>query len=126
MAKILVVDDDAFTIMLVRQVLQQKEHEVIGAADGIEGMQKFASEAPDLLVVDLIMPKQDGITTIRQLRESSCGVPIIALSGGSPVVVEADWTDSFQLATLNGADATLKKPVLPSELVATVERLLAG
>jgi DNA-binding response OmpR family regulator len=48
------------------------------------------------------------------------------LSGGSPVVVEADWTDSFQLASTSGADATLKKPVLPSELMATVERLLAN
>ncbi|MBN1855600.1 MAG: response regulator transcription factor [Dehalococcoidia bacterium] len=114
--KILVVDDDSNTAKLVKLYLQKEGHTVLVASDGVEGL-KIAREAkPDLLVLDLMMPRMDGIEVCRTLRQES-DVAIIMLT--------ARTTDEDKLKGLDiGADDYVTKPFSPGELAARVRAIL--
>ena len=119
MAKILVIDDDAAMRKVVRRTLADARHEIIEAADGIEGFKSFRAETPAIVVTDIIMPEQEGIATIREMRAIRSDVVIIAMSGGG-----AGPGDLYlDIAKVFGADAVLPKPFRPAELLALVERL---
>jgi len=77
--KILVVDDDIRTIKLLRANLEVQGYAVLAAVDGVEAIQVFEMELPDLVILDIMMPKMDGFEVCQRLREWS-QVPIIMLS----------------------------------------------
>ena len=120
--KILVVDDDKDYIKFVRTVLTREDFDVISAMDGKEGLTKATTECPDLIILDVIMPEEDGWEICEKLR--SCveleKVPIVYLTSvDSPKSLymdhgafEADW------------DEYLTKPVSPKVLLTTVRKLL--
>src|SRR5229473_4525283 len=105
-ASILVVDDDPSTRFLMRTALEHKGLEVIEAADGIEGYQLFERHRPDLLLVDVMMPRMNGYELCRKLRSHahSAYVPIV-------VVTIADDMPSIARAYDAGATDFVAKPV---------------
>ena len=115
-ATILVVDDEAAVRRVLVMRLQLSGYRVICAEDGEQALEMFHNESPDLVVLDVMLPKLDGFAVCRRLRAESC-VPIIFLSA-----VEAI---SERVAGLDlGADDYLPKPFSPKELEARISTIL--
>lgn len=121
MPKILVIDDDASMRRMVERILVNAGHQVVEAANGVQGMRLFLTETPDIVVTDIIMPDQEGIQTIREMRAAGSKAGIIAMSGGGV----GDGSLYLALAGELGADAVLSKPFRPTELVELIEKLIA-
>jgi len=123
MVKVLVIDDDPALRRMVSQVLADAGHQVVEAGDGLEGMQKFQACHPQVVIADIIMPDQEGIQTICEIRAGKSNTAIIAVSGGGrsrsrTAEVYLDLAERF------GADAALAKPFRPAELLALIDGLL--
>jgi CheY-like chemotaxis protein len=87
MAKILVIDDDFIVRMTIVRLLEEAGHYVPAAKDGPRGMAMFRAGRPDLVITDMIMPEQEGIQTITQMRKTRPDAKIIAISGGAAASV---------------------------------------
>jgi DNA-binding response OmpR family regulator len=118
--KVLVIDDEPAVRYAVTRVLESNGFEVTTAPDGMRGMAQFRSWHPDLVITDLIMPEQEGMQTIKQIRQADAGVKILAISGGGRLVN----VDFLQVAKRLGADEILPKPFDATELLSTVRQLL--
>lgn len=114
--KILVVDDEMRMVRLVRTYLEGAGYDVVVAYDGAEALHVFRSEQPDLVVLDLMLPKIDGLDVAREMRRSG-NVPIIMLTARAE---ESDRLVGLEL----GADDYVVKPFSPRELVARVRAVL--
>lgn len=110
--KILVVDDEPAMVGALGALLGQAGHRIVAAYDGEEALQRFASDAPDLVLLDLAMPGLDGATVCARIRERS-EVPIIVVSG------ERERQATIELLDL-GADDYIRKPFRADELLARV------
>jgi two-component system, OmpR family, alkaline phosphatase synthesis response regulator PhoP len=115
--KVLVVDDEQSIVTLLQYNLQQAGFEVITANDGEEGMNKAVSEQPDLMILDLMLPKLDGIEVCKQLRQQKVMTPILMLTAKDD---EFDKVLGLEL----GADDYMTKPFSPREVVARVKAIL--
>jgi two-component system alkaline phosphatase synthesis response regulator PhoP len=115
-AKILVVDDEQSIIDLVTAYLCREGYEVHSALDGLTGLKAARALAPDLLVLDVMLPGMDGIELLAQLRRES-NVYVIMLTA------KAEETDKIIGLTV-GADDYLTKPFSPRELVARIKAAL--
>ena len=114
--KILVVDDEALLVKGIRFNLQQDGYEVITGCDGVEAVELAQSQKPDLIVLDVMMPRMDGLTACSKIREFS-DVPIILLT--------AKTTDMDKLLGFDqGADDYLTKPFNILELKARIRAML--
>ena len=80
MKKILLVDDEAGIQMLYREEFEDAGYEVISAITGEEGLEKFRSESPDLVILDIQMPGMNGIETLRQMKMDNPDLPVILSS----------------------------------------------
>jgi two-component system KDP operon response regulator KdpE len=114
--KVLVADDDPLIQRLVRTHLDRAGYRVLLASDGEEALDVTAAEQPDLLVLDLMLPKLDGFEVCRRVREFSL-VPVVMLTGRGE---QADKLRGFDV----GADDYLTKPFAPPELLARVKAVL--
>jgi DNA-binding response OmpR family regulator len=119
MATILVIDDDPQMRRMIARTLSAKHHKVIEAKDGRDGLKQFRAHRPMLVITDLVMPGQEGIETIQELRREAPGVPILAISGGG----SGFWSYLEAAKQLGAADA-LAKPFLGAELIEAVDHLL--
>lgn len=115
--RILVVDDERPILTLLEYNLKQAGYEVITAGDGEEGLQKAETESPDLLVLDLMLPKMDGMDVCRTLRQKGVDTPIIMLTAKSD---ELEKILGLEL----GADDYMTKPFSPREVVARIKAVL--
>ncbi|MGM0369894.1 MAG: winged helix-turn-helix domain-containing protein [Bacillota bacterium] len=117
--KILVVDDEENIVKLVSYNLTQEGYEVIIANDGQDALTKAKQEKPDLMILDLMLPKVDGLDICRELRKNSntSELPIIILSAKEE---EIDKILGLEL----GADDYVTKPFSPRELIARVKAVL--
>ena len=79
MAKILVVDDEASIVTMLAYNLKKEGYDVVTAEDGEVALEKFESEKPDLLLLDIMMPKMDGYEVCRKIREKSNGDLLLCL-----------------------------------------------
>jgi two-component system OmpR family response regulator len=116
MAEILIVDDDQHIREVVRFALQKAGHVVREAGDGVVALRAIAEREPDLVVLDILMPEQDGLSTCRAIRARS-QLPIIFLSSRDE---ELDRVIGLEL----GGDDYMSKPFSPRELVARVAAVL--
>ncbi|MFW5688389.1 MAG: response regulator [Spirochaetota bacterium] len=116
MARILVVDDDKKTVATIALYLRNEGHTVLEAYDGGTAVERFRVEAPDLLILDLMLPGIDGIDIARLVRLDS-DVPVIMLTART---FEDDRLAGFAA----GADDYISKPFSPRELVARVNAVL--
>jgi len=115
--KILVVDDEPALVRLIEQVLSVKGYEVLKASNGQEALRLFFTHRPDLVILDVVMPRMDGWQTCSRIREVS-DVPIIILTGREKT------EDSVVRGLDYGADEYLIKPVGNRELLARVRAML--
>ena len=121
MAKILVVDDEEQVVTLMAEILSQDRHEVVTAATGKEGVEKYRAESFDLVITDLVMPEKSGLDLIMELRKSNPDIKVIAISGGGGIQGRFDY---LPIAKLIGASHVLKKPFQVAEIKAAVTAVL--
>jgi pilus assembly protein CpaE len=120
-AKILVVDDDPTVQRLLQYTLKQEGYDVVSASDGAEGFRLYGTEAPDLVLLDVMLPKLDGYQVAEKIRAEEAGsrhVPIIMLTAEREVEQKVRGLRA-------GADDYLIKPFHPAELLARIKSLLA-
>lgn len=117
---VLIADDDADIRELVGFRLEAAGCSVMRAADGEEALQLAGEKTPDVCVLDVMMPKLDGLGVTRRLRELSAteSVPVLLLTARTG---EDDFTEGIDA----GADDYLRKPFSPQELAARVEKVLS-
>lgn len=113
---ILIVEDDEKIANLVRLYLEKEQFGVLVAHDGEEGFSVFKKEQPALIILDLLLPKIDGLTLAKQIRQIS-DIPIIMLTAKGE---EIDKVVGLEI----GADDYIAKPFSPRELVARVKAVL--
>jgi DNA-binding response OmpR family regulator len=116
-AKILVVEDEPNMVAGLRDNFEFEGYEVITAHDGIEGLEKALAESPDLVVLDVMMPRMSGLEVCRQLRAQRASIPIIMLTARGQ---EVDKVVGLEL----GADDYVTKPFSIRELLARVRAIL--
>ena len=123
--KILLVDDDPDFVDAVAQILKSKKYEIETAFDGPEGLEKVKSQKPDLIVLDVMMPKKDGYTVCRELKADPqlSSIPVLLLTAVASHVPTTRYTQEMGLET--EADDYLDKPVEPQVLVKRIETLLS-
>src|SRR3954447_20865127 len=120
-AKILVVDDDPNVQRQLQYSLKQEGYDVVTASDGTDGLRLWGAEAPDLILLDVLLPKMDGYEvaiTIRSQESKGVHVPIIMLTAEREVEQKVRGLRA-------GADDYLIKPFHPAELLARIKSLLA-
>jgi two-component system alkaline phosphatase synthesis response regulator PhoP len=124
MKRILLVDDDRDFIESTKAVLEEK-YEVLVAYDGDEGIEKARSEKPDLIILDVIMPTEDGFSAAERLKEDPelSAIPIMMLTSFGTRVAETNIPRSRGL-DLESEDY-IEKPVEPDELLRRAEKLLS-
>ena len=130
MALILVVDDHKDTRDVLCTILEEAGHEVLEAADGLEAVSTYRQKRPDLILLDIFMPHQDGIDTLVELRAESGDVKVIAISGGGSsgplrLPPNSSALDPLDIARELGANMCLRKPLQISALLDAVNRVLA-
>jgi len=115
--KILIIDDDTAFLRLVEQIFTREGYEMLKASNGQEGLRLLFAHKPDIVLLDVVMPKMDGWETCQRIREIS-DIPIIILTGKKKA--EEDIVRGLDY----GADDYLLKPVGDRELVARVRAVL--
>ena len=116
-AKILVVEDEPAMVAGLRDNFEFEGYEVITARDGIEGLERALDESPDLVVLDVMMPRMSGLEVCKQLRAKRASLPIIMLTARGQ---EVDKVVGLEL----GADDYVTKPFSIRELLARVKSVL--
>ena len=115
--KILFVEDEEDLTLIVADTLRGQGYDVITAVNGMEGIEKFKTEAADLVVADVMMPKMDGFTMAQEIRKLSPTVPLLFLTAKSTI---DDVEKGFEI----GANDYLKKPFELRELIVRIKALL--
>jgi len=116
---ILVVDDSATILMIVRMVLGKDRYHLLTASDGQEAVEKVRKEKPDLVLMDVVMPKMSGFDACRELRRQSDtrDIPIILVTTkGEPQSVEQGFE--------SGCNDYMTKPISAQELLSKVQSFL--
>lgn len=121
MARILVVDDDGAIRGAIRRLLMLEGFEVIEAINGREAIAKYRQDPVDLVITDIWMPDKDGLEVIRELRQVTPDLPMIAMSGGS----SRGQLDFLNHAEAFGACQVLQKPFKIEDLVSSVKQFVA-
>lgn len=119
---ILVVDDDAEILRQIGAALTTAGYDVHTAADGALALRRFHAVAPDLVLIDIIMPNREGLETIMAMRKAQPGVKIVAMSGGGRI----GPNEFLNLARHLGADAVIAKPFRLAAVVALIESTLGA
>ncbi len=117
--KILLVDDSATVLLLERMILSKDDYEIVTAKDGREGVEKAGTERPDLILMDVVMPRMDGFEACRKLRErdETRSIPIIMVTTrGELASVETGYE--------SGCNDYVTKPIDGLELLAKVRSCL--
>lgn len=115
--KILLVEDESDLTLIVADTLRGQGYEVVTAADGLEGLEKFKTEGADIVVADVMMPKMDGFSMAREIRRLSPAVPLLFLTAKSTI---DDVEEGFAI----GANDYLRKPFELRELIVRIKALL--
>ena len=126
--KVLNVEDDADIRTFVTTVLEENGYIPIMAIDGAEGMEKIREERPDLIILDILMPRESGIKMYHELKHNPSlkDIPIVMLSGVSKRTFlrsQAALTE-FGDETVPEPQAYLEKPVEPEDLAETLKKIL--
>jgi DNA-binding response OmpR family regulator len=145
--RVLVVDDDQNTVKFLTVALQENGYEAIGAYDGEEGLQKLQEAKPDLIVLDVMMPKRTGFTLFKRLKKDDDykDIPVIMLTGIGAVVNEFEEKKDPDDGVYDPLKNTVKKaiqqmredglvrpemfvdkPIDPEALVAKVRELIGS
>jgi CheY-like chemotaxis protein len=119
--KILLVDDSRTSLFMERMILRQGPYDLLTAEDGAEAVEQALAERPDLILMDVVMPRMTGFEALRALRKSPAtrSTPVILVTTrGEPANVEEGWE--------SGCSDYLTKPIDPEELLAKVRGCLGA
>jgi len=116
-AKILIIDDEAALVVALRDRLRKEGYGVSFAKDGLSGLDRAWSERFDLIILDLMLPGQDGLAVCQKLRQRGSNVPILMLTARRQTMDKV-------AGLRTGADDYLTKPFQMAELLARIESLL--
>lgn len=116
--KILTVDDEPDVRRLIEVKLKKAGFEVITAVDGEEGVEKAKAEKPDLILMDVMMPKMDGYTAVEKIKKEMDPAPLVMM------LTAKGTEDDVMQGLVGGADDYIIKPFAPRELVARVKVVL--
>ncbi len=117
--KILLVDDSSTVLLMERMILSKNQYDVVTAKDGLEGIEKARSEKPDLILMDVVMPRMDGFEACQKLREAdeTRAIPVIMVTTrGELASVESGYAA--------GCNEYVTKPINGLELLAKVRSCL--
>ena len=119
MAKILIVDDSQAQLYALRKILEYADHDVVTAEDGAEGVEKASSEAPDLILMDVVMPGLNGFQATRKISRNpaTAKIPVI-------FVTTKDQESDRVWGMRQGAAAYLTKPVDKGVLLSSITEAL--
>ncbi len=117
MTKILIVEDEPNMVAGLRDNFEYEGYEVITAGDGLEGLNRALSDSPDLIVLDVMMPKMSGLDVCKQLKAKRPSIPVIMLTARGQ---EVDKVVGLEL----GADDYVTKPFSIRELIARIKAVL--
>lgn len=115
--RVLVVEDEKKVASFIRKGLEEENFTVDLAHDGEEGVHKATSSTYDLILMDIMMPKKDGITAIKEIREKNISTPILCLTA-------KDTVDDIVTGLGSGSDGYLTKPFAFAELIARCRALI--
>lgn len=121
MGRVMIVEDDTAVRNLLREILERAGHEVLDAANGKEAVALFKLSPADLIITNILMPEQEGLETIQELRREDPDLKIIAISGGGQI----GPADYLEVARRFGAARTFSKPFDRKALLQAVDELLA-
>lgn len=115
--RILIVDDSFNNLLLLEDLLTEMNYEVIIAHNGIEAIEKVQQVNPDLILLDVMMPKMGGFEMMEKMKESEINIPVIIITAKN---TEEEKSKALEL----GAKDFLVKPVIISEILEKVEKAL--
>lgn len=121
-AKLLLIEDDATLSKMYQKKFEADGFTVATAFDGLEGLEKATNEKPDLVILDIMLPKLDGISVFKKMRSNAptFKTPVLLLTN-------FDQEDTvFECFKLGAVDYLLKSSVTPTQVVAKIENLLKG
>lgn len=118
--KILVVEDEEILLAALMEELKQEGFEAVGAKDGIEGVEKASSEKPDLILLDLVMPRLDGIEALKQMKADpeTKDIPVVILTNLS------DYDKISDALSLGAMDYLVKANYRLEDLMTKVKTVL--
>ena len=115
--KLLLAEDEPSLAQIVKETLETRDFEVVLAKNGVEAYELYQKESPEVLVLDVMMPKKDGFTLAKEIRQENKQIPIIFLTAKSQT---KDVLEGFN----HGGNDYLKKPFSMEELIVRVHSLL--
>ena len=128
MKKVLVVDDDVDIRKVVSKLVEKSGYEAMEAKNGVEGMGKVREDKPDLIILDILMPKESGIRMYRELKmeEALNDIPVIVLSAipKKSFFRSQKVLDEFAGQSVPEPEAYIEKPEEPEELIALMKKIL--
>jgi CheY-like chemotaxis protein len=117
--RILIIDDDVTALDIVDYLFEEKGYDVVRRADGISALECVEEVEPDIILIDLMMPRMNGQECVRQIRGKGIEVPVVAFTA-------LDDPEIHQEAMDAGCNVVLTKPCKPNKLVVEIEKLLAN
>lgn len=120
MKKILIIDDEEFIRYALARILSQAGYEVFEASNGADALYMDVIPELDLVITDLLMPEQDGLGVIMEMKKKAPDTKLIAISGGG----KTGNRDFLPTAAKLGAHATLSKPFESEELLEVIDTLI--
>ena len=128
MKKVLIVDDDVDIRKVVSKLVEKSGYESIEAKNGVEGMGKVREHKPDLIILDMLMPKESGVRMYHELKteESLKDIPVIVLSAipKKSFLRSQKVLDEFAGQSVPEPEAYIEKPEEPEELIALMKKIL--
>jgi len=128
MKKVLIVDDDVDVRKFVSKLVERAGYEVVEAKNGMEGMGTVREDKPDLIILDILMPKQSGIRMYRELKtdEPLRDIPVIVLSAIAPKTFfrSQEVLAEFAGQPVPEPEAYIEKPEEPEELIELMKKIL--
>jgi twitching motility two-component system response regulator PilH len=121
MSRILAVDDSPTVLQLLSQMLEEGQHEVIRAMDGVEAIRLAVEHQPDLVLLDVILPKLNGYQVCRQLKAMPETAPIPVI-----LITRKAKDEDRQWGVEQGADGYITKPFTTSDLLTTLQKFLSS
>ena len=128
MKKVLIVDDDVDIRKVVSKLVEKSGYEAIEAKNGVEGMGKVRTDKPDLIILDMLMPKESGIRMYHELKTEGPlkDIPVIVLSAIPKKSFRKSQKvlDEFAGQSVPEPEAYIEKPEEPEELIALMKKIL--
>ena len=138
--RILIVDDEPDIVTFLSAVLEENGYTSLSAKDGVEGLEVLRKEKPDLVLLDLMMPKKSGITLFQELRKDPemSAIPVVVVTGVSevtgvdfrnfmykqPLRDEKKFVETTGLTKYTVPDGYVEKPIDPDELMEAIKKAL--